>query len=1231
MSSITPSTSDFDLQSSSTNHQTGYTSTAKAHRPKRQNLSLTSNPSQQLPAKVSASVPKESPNASHTTDFPQLSAHESFEGENALPDNLFDEYLTPEYSSENPYSERTTPQEYIWEQQFLHADSPQTDAFGIISDQDLFGSSQVIKSESEFDTILPLAGQQFDRASQAGHLLSPRLTTTPSPPQQLAGSTSRISIKPTPPEIPNEGRITQERPNSNHDMGAYQQNLSPNPQLDSHGQTSPIQRPVSPVVIVSSVQRGDSPGPASLPRKRSSSKRHRTEDSEIKDEIKATESLSPNSRLSAEYFDQDKQHFSRTGLGPSQRGTEEVATANQLADQRQLDERNAEVENWLATSETGSAAGDDTESYTSRRNRIRRDRIRAHSTGTRIDGLGIPVFSDRHIPGPGILIDQDTDEEYSENEFSEGEQESSRSPSPPVEIEKLEQPTEFPTYDDEIPPEQQEPLPRQFYRRTPWQDPLRAVNVGDTKDQPPTSNAAVMKWNQEAAKWDSASRAATWGTHRRLSEAEINSIVDGSRVRHLSLAKRGRERGSSILNKLIPRRSNSNIKKATDSLDPQTIPETDVPPPQQEGTGPITQLQRKLSSNKPKSPRLDTGSAFMAMTSHLTAVGSGNSVNVEPDRPKNSLGVLRKYRSKSDAGRSPNKSSPGIAELMTKHGGPPMPLLASPMQERNPILSPGGMNAPADDEDDEMADEVGIKMDLKIRADNIIPTFEGFKTHTRQLNPRLEPYLIDRIGQEQLRRYKKLVENKVKHTKAVRVNQKCASGKHCFELGDGATLISPRGVGKASDTTYAQFQISNPVDGEIDESSFSEGAVTPALFPVGIPLPPVRRLPAEFECPLCFKVKKFLKPSDWTKHVHEDLQPFSCTFPNCTEPKSFKRKADWVRHENERHRRLEYWKCNVQECNHLCYRKDNFLQHLVREHKKTEPKGKKGSGSSRNPAHDQAESEVMRLVDVCRYETDCKPRDEPCRFCGNVCSSWKKLSVHLGKHMEQIAMPVLELVKMREVSPDTTISPIEQNYQAQASLVAATSTPLSAREASNFSPYAMSATTAAYSGSSAGQSPATLHSAGPAMGPMSYDNHAYYSPLGISQAAQPPMYNSIAAVSGYGANAGMSMQHQHQQQPYLTMGQGYDAIYTPASNLTTSNGLESTGMPRSQPMENEFQGMGINAYNMTEYGDVQHRGSGSGSEQMSSPQHLRVPSGMGNEYYYHTNGMGHDGNGYHYS
>jgi hypothetical protein len=225
---------------------------------------------------------------------------------------------------------------------------------------------------------------------------------------------------------------------------------------------------------------------------------------------------------------------------------------------------------------------------------------------------------------------------------------------------------------------------------------------------------------------------------------------------------------------------------------------------------------------------------------------------------------------------------------------------------------------------------------------------------------------------------------------------------------------------------------------EEDLERATDGQVVPAQFPSGVPLPPVKRLPAEFECPLCFRVKKFYKPSDWTKHVHEDIQPFTCTFPNCSEPKSFKRKADWVRHENERHRQLECWTCDIGECSHTCYRKDNFVQHLVREHKVPEPKVRTGrSGGSRSPltplepsdiwrglsvnTAEPTEEDVWALVERCRKDASKHPRDEPCKFCGNICNTWKKLTVHLAKHMEQISMPVLPLIEQKRLMSDAPL------------------------------------------------------------------------------------------------------------------------------------------------------------------------------------------------------------------
>jgi hypothetical protein len=738
-----------------------------------------------------------------------------------------------------------------------------------------------------------------------------------------------------------------------------------------------------------------------------------------------------------------------TGLSPTARGEIYVPSIKEIEEKQQVDEKNAEVASWLEKSVAGSEVGDEAEAgVLPRGRRSTRPKPRAHSTGAQFGSNRLGMVDDSDIPGPGVLLDEDSEGAYTDDSASHTSEDNlSSSPPADINVNAPEVQDYFPPV-EEVLPEQEEPLPRQFIRAQPWQDVVRGPILHNTVCQPTTSNNAMYKYDQLATKFETASRAATWGTRRRLSETDVQSILSGQSVRKLSLAQKTRERGNSIVkqaSKFIPRRSSSNAKKR----ELETLPDnssTDLVEKKRTDTlSSFKSLQRKPSIGKSSKPTtINTGGAFLAMTSQLTAVGRSTSATPDGGFAPGSWKSLKRQRSKSEIPRTKSSGTPGLAELMTNHGGPPMPTLVSPMQEKAPIEKhlPVHLDDEVEDEDDEeeaTADQ-GVKLDLKVKIDNIVPNLDGFRTHARQLNPRLETFVTERIVMEQLRRYKKLVENKVKHTHAVKNLKQCPSNKFCFELGGDAVEIPPRTSTRDPEASCAQFQVSGNGDSDGEANTFAEGIVSAALFPAGIPLPPVKKLPAEFECSLCFKVKRFQKPSDWTKHVHEDVQPFTCTFPNCTEARSFKRKADWVRHENERHRHLEWWKCNMPECSHICYRKDNFVQHLVREHKKREPKMKsRGSINSKvQPAEDALSAwqirvreeeidELWRLVDACHFETQKKPKDEVCKFCGNVCNSWKKLTVHLAKHMEQIAMPVLDLVQRREVSPDTIISPIERS------------------------------------------------------------------------------------------------------------------------------------------------------------------------------------------------------------
>jgi hypothetical protein len=332
-------------------------------------------------------------------------------------------------------------------------------------------------------------------------------------------------------------------------------------------------------------------------------------------------------------------------------------------------------------------------------------------------------------------------------------------------------------------------------------------------------------------------------------------------------------------------------------------------------------------------------------------------------------------------------------------------------------LPPGSLPTKAavlaeDDSEDEDDWYQNVAQSAKLIED-VTPDFIGFQQHLLKMNPHLRAvnheYLVDRIAQHQIDRYERLLSLRVKHHQAVAAGN-CASESMCIALGGHAILLHP-----------AMDDLDLDLDGNISSLG---GTVNPESVPPDIPLPPTSSLPAEVECQLCFSTVGITKPSDWTKHVHEDVQPFTCTWEGCKFTGMFKRKADWVRHENEAHRRLEWWTCDVDDCGHVCSRRDNFLQHIVREHRFPEPKA--------NP------SSVMKLaqrinwdltwakVDQCHHKTTNVPQDEPCRFCGKTFSTWERLTAHLARHMALSSLQVLKVVAREVLDKVTIIDPITE-------------------------------------------------------------------------------------------------------------------------------------------------------------------------------------------------------------
>lgn len=628
----------------------------------------------------------------------------------------------------------------------------------------------------------------------------------------------------------------------------------------------------------------------------------------------------------------------QAGLSPNDRRSmdnELMPSLDEIAERRARMDKKLEVQDWLTKSEVGSEAGDagPSSSYLKphtgrRRAKSQNDANRQALQGSFALGVrpDIDDFSPRYINEQSDFgDDDDEDEDY-------------ESGSPPASVNVQDAQTEGSYF-----PATREPSPDSDAIVQPWMDVPSQPSTTLSHYQPPTSNAAMMRFRQRARDVESASLAATVGS-RRLSETDLASIRGSPGVARLvepePRKSDDRQRRPSFLRNI--RRTPNNLLKRKGSMPVQQS--SDVGSDQSKDPG-FEKPKRIGSWGRPKSPRVNTNLSDKSREG-IPSSSLGVSTTSGPwyQGAKN---VIKRSRSRSDIGRSRGDSgkSFGLAELMTQHGGPPMPMLASPLADTEATKQFVQPRPTADEDEDE---HEAITMDLKVRTDPIIPNQEGFRTHARQLNPRLADFMVERVAQEQIRRYKRLLEFRVKHINVVQ-NKICPSKEFCTELGGEPKQLPPKAGNKDPDAPFIGFQITVPGLEDEDEELPSEGTVVAAQFPTGVPLPPVKRLPAEFECPLCFKVKKFYKPSDWTKHVHEDVQPFTCTFPNCQEPKSFKRKADWVRHENERHRQLENWTCSITDCNHTCFRKDNFVQHLVREHKIAEPKQRTGRASNKDP------------------------------------------------------------------------------------------------------------------------------------------------------------------------------------------------------------------------------------------------------------------------------------------
>lgn len=168
----------------------------------------------------------------------------------------------------------------------------------------------------------------------------------------------------------------------------------------------------------------------------------------------------------------------------------------------------------------------------------------------------------------------------------------------------------------------------------------------------------------------------------------------------------------------------------------------------------------------------------------------------------------------------------------------------------------------------------------------------------------------------------------------------------------------------------------------------------------------------------------------YRRHIFADIRPYICTFPNC-ELKGVRwgLRREWIEHEIDFHRRKEIWKCNVNGCSQeasLDSELEFIVKHIILTHSVTFSDFKqaiciKAQYLSRFP---KSSSTQLPIND-----------SSPCPFCREpVDNKRAQLERHLGRHLEDIALPVLSLLAEKNFpEPEQEILDIERDSSSDMS------------------------------------------------------------------------------------------------------------------------------------------------------------------------------------------------------
>lgn len=291
-------------------------------------------------------------------------------------------------------------------------------------------------------------------------------------------------------------------------------------------------------------------------------------------------------------------------------------------------------------------------------------------------------------------------------------------------------------------------------------------------------------------------------------------------------------------------------------------------------------------------------------------------------------------------------------------------------------------------------------------------TVEALGFNLLQLYPQILPNLLHRIARMQSERYKKLIYLKARHIWRLNKHKNCEAGSLCTNLSENTEILISKINGHGQITTL--------IKNYVGLMALSEEAATLQNMPSW----QVEGCHLYLECPLCFEVVCTGDSSEWIDHIYGNICDLVCSFADWDQIHSFVSMADWAFHEYTKHRGSPKWTCNYSQCVYSTFRKANFVQHLVKQHRLVEPNYRERV--SRPHASDDGElafvgsddesqglDEICRITEEC-YNDNCYTAPEPCKFCYELCIGRSDYAAHYTSHIKEIGLSFLKILTEAE-------------------------------------------------------------------------------------------------------------------------------------------------------------------------------------------------------------------------